>query len=100
VLREKAKVQLVPDAELERLYPRRIGVVEVTLADGTRLTERVEAVRGTTDNPMPRDEIIAKGQDLMAPFLGAANCKRLIDAIFDLERVPDIRTLRGLLQRI
>ena len=99
VLRERAKVQLVPDEGLERLYPRRIGIVEVTLTDGTHLTERVEAVRGTTDNPMPRDEIVAKGQDLMAPFLGAANCKRLIDGVFDLEHLKDIRALRARLQR-
>jgi len=99
VLRQRAKVQLVPDEELERLYPRRIGVVEVTLTDGTHLTERVEAVRGTTDNPMPRDEVVAKCRDLMAPFLGAAKCKRLIDDIFDLEHLEDVRALRPLLQR-
>jgi 2-methylcitrate dehydratase PrpD len=99
VLREKAKVELVPDAELERLYPQRVGVVEVTLADGTHLTERVEAVRGTAENPMPRQEIIAKGQDLIAPFLGAPQCKRLIDTLFDLENLKDIRALRPLLQR-
>jgi len=99
VVRERAKVQLVPDEELERLSPRRIGVVEVTLTDGTQLTERVEAVRGTTGNPMPRDEVIGKGQDLMAPFLGAAKSKRLIDKVFDLEHLEDIRTLRPLLQR-
>ncbi len=99
VLRQKATVQLVPDAELERLYPRRIGVVEVTLADGTHLIERVEAVRGTADNPMPREEIMAKAQDLMAPFLGAVKCKRLIDSVFDLDHLKDVRALRPLLQR-
>jgi 2-methylcitrate dehydratase PrpD len=99
VLRQRAKVQLVPDEELERLYPKRIGVVEVTLTDGTHLTERVEDVRGTTGNPMPREEIIAKGTDLKAPFLGAAKCKRLIDELFGLEHVKDIRALRPLLQR-
>jgi 2-methylcitrate dehydratase PrpD len=99
LLRQKAKVQLVPDEELERLYPQRVGVVEMTFADGTRLTERVEAVRGTTGNPMPKDEIIAKATDLMAPFLGAAKCRQLIDAIFDLEHLKEIRGLRPLLQR-
>jgi 2-methylcitrate dehydratase PrpD len=99
ILRERAKVQLVPDAELERLYPRRIAVVEVTLTDGTQLSERVEEVRGTTGNPMPREEIIGKATDLMAPFLGAATCKRLVDAVFDLEHMKDIRELRPHLQR-
>ena len=83
-------MQLTPDEELERLYPQRIGVVEVTLTDGTHLTERVEAVRGTTGNPMPREEIIAKATDLMTPFLGAAKCKRLVDSVFDLEHLKDM----------
>jgi 2-methylcitrate dehydratase MmgE/PrpD-like protein len=78
-----AEGELVPDEELERFYPQRICVVEVTLTDGTHLTERVEAVRGTTGNPMPRDEVIAKCQDLMAPFLGGCEIQ-----------APDRRCLR------
>src|SRR3981189_130046 len=46
VLRERAKVQLAPDAELEKLIPNRVAIVEVTLTDGTQLSERVEHVRG------------------------------------------------------
>ena len=79
ILRARAKVQLVADDELERLYPKRVAITEVTLTDGTHLSERVEAVRGTAENPMPREEIVAKCQDLMGRFLGAAQCKRLID---------------------
>ena len=70
VLRERAKVRLVPDEELERLYPKRITIVEVTLIDGTKLTERVEAVRGTAENPMTRDEVIQKARDLISPRFG------------------------------
>ena len=51
ILRQRAKVQLVGDEELERRRPRREAVVEVTLTDGTRVTERVEAVRGTHNRP-------------------------------------------------
>ena len=43
VLRERAKVQLVPDEELEKLSPKRITILEVTLTDGSAMTERVEA---------------------------------------------------------
>jgi hypothetical protein len=48
---------------------------------------------------MTDDEIIAKARDLMAPFLGAEKCDRLIQAVFDIEAMSDIRTLRPLLQR-
>ena len=99
LLRQRAKVQLVPDEDLERLYPRREAIVEVTLADGTRLTERVAAVRGTADNPMTRAEVVAKARDLLAPIVGASNATRLIDTVLTLEIVKDIRTLRPFLQR-
>jgi len=70
----------------------------VTLSDGTRLTERVEAVRGTAENPMTRQEVTAKCRDLMAPVLGMANTAKLIDRVMDLESTRDIRELRPLLQ--
>jgi 2-methylcitrate dehydratase PrpD len=99
VLKQRAKVQLIPDAELERLLPARVAIVEVTLADGTRLTETVKAVRGTAENPMPREEVIAKVRDLMTPVLGAERCGKLIEATLHLEKVKSVRELRPLLQR-
>jgi 2-methylcitrate dehydratase PrpD len=99
VLRERAKVKVAAEEELERLLPKRVAVVEVTLADGSRLTERNDTVRGTPENPMSRDEIVAKARDLIVPVLGAETCGRLIDAIFGLERIKDIRELRPLLQK-
>jgi 2-methylcitrate dehydratase PrpD len=97
VLRQRAKVQLVPSEEFQRLNPRRVAVVEVTLNDGTRLSERVEAVRGTVENPMTRNEVVAKARDLMAPVLGAQACANLIKKAFGIENVKDIRELRPLL---
>src|SRR5712692_9949916 len=98
VLRERAKVQLVPDEELEKLIPVRVAIVEVTLTDGTRLTERVEHVRGTPENPMTRDEVVAKARELMAPVLGAATCSNLIERVLGLDNVKDVRELRPFLQ--
>jgi 2-methylcitrate dehydratase PrpD len=99
VLRQRAKVQLVPDDALERLMPRREAVVEVVLTDGRKLTERVGTVRGTAENPMSREEILAKAQDLIAPVLGEQKCRKLMDTIFALERMNDIRDLRPLIQK-
>jgi 2-methylcitrate dehydratase PrpD len=98
VLRERAKVQLIPDQELEKLIPVRVAIVEVTLNDGTKLTERVEHVRGTPENPMTRDEVVAKARELMTPVLGAATCSSLIERVLALDNVKDIRELRPLLQ--
>ena len=99
VLRERAKVQLVPDAELEKLIPVRVAIVEVTLNDGKVLSERVEHVRGTPENPMTTEEVLAKARELMTPVLGAGNCAKLIDKVMGLQGVKDIHELRPLLQR-
>jgi 2-methylcitrate dehydratase PrpD len=99
VLRERAKIQLIPDAELEKLLPKRAALVDVTFTDGTHLSERVDAVRGTAENPMSREEVVAKARDLMAPTLGAATSTKLIDKVLALQSVKDIRELRPLLQR-
>ena len=99
ILRQRAKIQLVPDEELEKLYPKRVTVIEVELKDGTRLSERVEAVRGTAENPMTHDEVVAKARDLLSQFFSYGQCSALIDAVLKLETNPDIRSLRPLLQR-
>jgi 2-methylcitrate dehydratase PrpD len=99
VLRERAKVNLVRDEELAKLLPLRVTIVEVELADGNRIVERVSAVRGTPRNPMSRAEVIEKARDLTAPILGRETAQRLSDTVFALEEVTDIRKLRPLLQR-
>jgi 2-methylcitrate dehydratase PrpD len=99
VLTQRAKVNLVRDDDLAKLLPARETVVEVDLADGTQLSERVSAVRGTPRNPMTRNEVIEKARDLTAPVLGRDPATRLIETVFDIENLTDIRSLRRLLQR-
>jgi 2-methylcitrate dehydratase PrpD len=99
VLRQRAKVDLVRDEELAKLLPVRVTVVEIELGDGRRLAERVEAVRGTPRNPMSRAEVIEKARDLVAPVVGRDTAERLIETVFAIEHVTDIRALRPLLQR-
>ena len=99
VLKQRAKVQLIPDAELEHQLPAREAIVEVTLVDGSRMTETVKAVRGTAENPMPREEVVVKCRDLMTPVLGAARCNQLIQTTMNLEALKSVRELRPLLQR-
>jgi 2-methylcitrate dehydratase PrpD len=98
-LRERGKVKLIPDEQLERLMPLRVAIVDVQLTDGTHLTQRVDNVRGTPKNPMTRDEIVAKARDLIAPILGLAQCTNLIERVLNLDRAKDVRELRPLLQR-
>ncbi len=99
VLRQRSKVTYVPDASLTALLPARVAVVEITLDDGSKMSDRVEAVRGTVRNAMTRAEVIDKARDLIAPVLGAATAQKLIDTLLAIEAVKDMRSLRSLLQR-
>jgi len=99
VLKQRAKVNLVRDEELAKLLPARETVVDIDLNDGTHLSERVSAVRGTPRNPMGRNEVIDKVRDLTAPVLGRDPSTKLIETIFEIEKVADIRTLRRMFQR-
>jgi 2-methylcitrate dehydratase PrpD len=95
ILRERAKV----DIELDDGLANHEAIVEVTLANGTHLSEHVDAVRGTAQNPMTREEVVAKCRDLITPVFGRATCTKLIERVLGLENVKDIRELRPLLQR-
>jgi 2-methylcitrate dehydratase PrpD len=97
-LRQRAKVSLVHDPELNKLLPVRVTVVEIDLADGTHLSERVSAVRGTPRNPMSRAEVSEKARDLIEPVMGRDTTARLISTIFAIENLANVRGLRPLVQ--
>ena len=90
ILQQRAKVQLVPDAELERLMPQRVGIVELALADGRTVSERVGNVKGTAENPMTREEVTAKARDLMTPVIGPAKFERVLKQVFGLETIKSV----------
>jgi 2-methylcitrate dehydratase PrpD len=98
-LKERSKVQLVPDVDLEALMPLRVAIVEVELKNGSHHSLRVDNVRGTPKNPMTRAEIIAKATDLITPILGAEICKQLVQTVLQMEALKDMRELRPLLQK-
>lgn len=98
IVAARAKVDLAGSPALQQLYPQLVAVVDVILNDGTHYSQRVDAVRGTVHNPMTSEELKEKARDLMTPFLGAEQTGKLIEAVFHLETISDIRTLRPLLQ--
>ena len=59
--------------------------------------EHVELVRGRPGNPMSDEEIEQKCTDLMRPVLGEERTACLIERIWNLEKVGDMRELRPLL---
>jgi 2-methylcitrate dehydratase PrpD len=99
VLRQRAKIEVVADPRIDARRPRREAIVELTLTDGTELNDWVRDVRGTAANPMTREEVVAKARSLITPVLGDANCSTLVEKVFALESLKDIRELRPALQR-
>jgi 2-methylcitrate dehydratase PrpD len=97
VLAIRQCVSLVPDEALEHARPPRQTIVEVTTRDGRHFSRRVVAVRGTPDNPMSRNEVIAKAHELIAPILGARRCRELVARVLEIETVTDMALLRPLL---
>jgi 2-methylcitrate dehydratase PrpD len=68
------------------------GAVRVTLTDGRVFEEVEEYNRGSLQNPMTGDELRAKFHD-NAGALSAGERARLVDAIAEVERLPDVRAL-------
>jgi len=97
VLAMRRRVELVADEELERLRPEKHAIVEITLADGRCLRHHTRAVRGTAQNPMSRIEVEEKCLGLIDRILGKRRARALCDAVWNLEKLKDVRSLRPLL---
>lgn len=89
IVRLRNSVRLVDGRGRDDVPP-----IQIVLADGTRLTQET----APPVQPWTRERVVAKGRELMLPVLGAAQTSGLIDRIFELEDVNDIRELRPLLQ--
>ena len=98
VLALRARISLEPDPELTRALPPRQAIVEIATHAGQHLQHHARAVRGTPDNPMAREEVVAKALDLLTPVLGAERARGLTQQVWQIERLSSVRELRPLLQ--
>jgi 2-methylcitrate dehydratase PrpD len=98
VLELRRRIELKGDEALSRAMPRREGIVEIALKDGREIVHHTRAVRGTPENPMTRAEVEAKALDLVAPVVGSARARKLCAAIWGVEKIRDVRSLRSLLR--
>jgi 2-methylcitrate dehydratase PrpD len=98
VLALRSRIELRGDDALSAAMPSRQGIVEISLRDGRELRHHTQAVRGSAENPMKRTEVDDKCYDLTAPVIGRLRARKLCDAIWNLEMVGDVRSLRPLLR--
>ncbi len=71
-------------------------VMEIRLRDGRVLKHQTMAAKGSFENPLTRDEEEEKALDLLLPVLGKTRSQRLLDVLWDFEKIPDVRVLRRL----
>lgn len=98
VLALRARIELVPNAELTTALPPRQVILRIQTRDGRDLSFRTHAVKGTPDNPMTRAEVVNKSKDLIEPILGVERSAELIDTVLNIESVDRVLDLRRLLQ--
>jgi 2-methylcitrate dehydratase PrpD len=99
ILKQRAKVQLIESEELQKLEPARQAIVEITMNDGSVLSHRVTAVRGTSENPMERDEVVQKARDLCGPVIGKEQTDALVENVLGIETLQNVRDLRSVLRK-
>lgn len=93
-LRSRIRIEPRPGA-----HRREHAIITITLRDGRVFERKPQNVRGQPEDPMSTDEVLAKAEGLIEPVLGQAKTKALLGALMAIETLPDIRSLRPLLQR-
>jgi len=93
------RVECVRDAELDARYPRRWPAwVEVRTRDGRTLVARVDHPRGDPENPLSRDERVAKVADLVGDALPAGRLEEIVATVEGAARPVRARELGRLLR--
>jgi 2-methylcitrate dehydratase PrpD len=96
VTRLKSCIELVGSAKMTDPLRRWHAEAEIKLRDGRTLKHYTYAARGSSYNPMIRTEENTKALDLLAPVLGRRRGQLLIDTVWSIEKVADVRALRKL----
>jgi 2-methylcitrate dehydratase PrpD len=96
VLAVRKRVETVGDAELDDSLRSWRCVMEITLKDGRKLTHRTMAAKGSFENPQTRAEEEEKALDLIVPVLGKRRAQALLAALWDFDRIKNVRSLRKL----
>ncbi|MGH3742408.1 MAG: MmgE/PrpD family protein [Micromonosporaceae bacterium] len=73
------------------------AAVTLSMADGRELRRHVDAVRGTTANPMSQQELTDKSLDLLTPVLGDARAREVMTTCHRLSEVREARALGAML---
>jgi 2-methylcitrate dehydratase PrpD len=95
VVRETmGKVTLALDPECDAAFPhRRSARVTIGLRDGRVLERHARTRKGDPDAPLSDAELVDKYRELAAPVLGAGEAEALLDALWRVDVLDDMRRL-------
>jgi 2-methylcitrate dehydratase len=82
------KIKVVANAEIDGLFPGvKRAIATLTTTDGRTLAETVDHAKGSPQNPMSDEEVIAKFRANAAAVTSAAQQDAIIDATWNLDSI-------------
>jgi len=96
---EKVDFGVHPEAEAAG-YEKMTTIIDIELADGRKIGGRADFGKGSPANPMSDDELATKFRECAAwGKLPKASADKVVDRVFNLEKLKSIRELTRLLAK-
>jgi 2-methylcitrate dehydratase len=87
-------VKVERNAELSGMYPDAVAnIVNIDLADGRRLTKRVDYPMGHAKNPLKDSQVEEKFGVMVEPILGRERARKVIDIVWKLDEAKNVDEL-------
>jgi len=84
-------VKVERNAELSAMYPDAVGnIVHVDLAEGRRLTKRVDYPLGNAKNRLKDSAVEGKFLGLVEPVIGETRAKKIIELVWKLDEAKNV----------
>jgi 2-methylcitrate dehydratase PrpD len=99
ILALRQRIEAVGDPGLTDAQRRWRCVMEIRLKNGRVLEHQTMAAKGSFENPLTRAEEEEKALDLIVPVLGKLRSRALLAALWNFEKIKDVRALRKLYQK-
>jgi 2-methylcitrate dehydratase PrpD len=97
VLALRKRIEMVGDPALTDTMRRWRCIMEIRLKDGRTINHQTMAAKGSYENPQSREDEEAKALDLMEPVLGTRRARKLIDALWNIDGIKNVRSVRKLI---
>lgn len=92
------KITVVEDKQLSETYPEAVANrVTIKLSSGKIISKQVNYHKGHPKNPMSDQEVEAKFKTLTRKYLNNNQTRKILDALWNLDKVKDLSKLTGLM---